>query len=317
MPIRQQSFWVSKSIRLVDLCPSSKLFFEEYIWLTLGTHHFVVRHGVRDIVSRLSRHVPHIHLSNSIVSIEPDPSDSSKLSIRTTTRTYSGFSHLILATQANSGYPLLSSYYSSLPEDSSEHGRTVRELIRCLQSFQYRRTVVINHTDDTFLPPDKRDRRDLNLVTQPKWASDEKQQEEEQLITVPRSYTMATHVLYTEQSDCPIYQTTNPIVPPRRDSILSVAVLERAIVTVESKGALSRLSVRNKTWRPFVSPSSSLGDLQGAGRLKSPLKPGIWVCGSYAYAGIPLLEGCVVSAKDVVEQGVLRCEGVIMQDALW
>jgi hypothetical protein len=269
-------------------------------------------------VSRLSRHIPHVHLSSTIISIDVDSSDTSKLSIRTSASTYSGFSHLIIATQANSGLPLLSSYYSSLHEDSSGHRQAVEELMQCLKSFQYRRTVVINHIDDTFMPPDSRDRRDLNLVCEPSQVASEKHgQEGEHSLTVPRSYTMATHVLRRSQSGPPIYQTTNPIVPPRQDTILSVAVLERAIMTTESKDALSMLSVQNEGWWPFVAPSSSLGLLQGAGRLRSSSRPGIWVCGSYAHGGIPLLEGCVASARDVVEQGVLRCEGVSVQDAPW
>jgi hypothetical protein len=43
--------------------------------------------------------------------------------------------------------------------------------------------------------------------------------------------------------------------------------------------------------------------------------PGIWVCGSYAYPGIPLLEGCVVSAKNVVEAIVTLELGEEVDDA--
>ncbi|KAF8491303.1 hypothetical protein JB92DRAFT_3006578 [Gautieria morchelliformis] len=287
--------------------------FLEYIWVTLGSHHYVVKHGVRDVVSRLARYVPHIHLSCTVVSITTDPSDSSKISIQTSQGTYNGFSHLLIATQANNGIPLLTSYYSSLPKDASEHRQTLEELIQCLKSFQYRKTVVINHTDDTFLPPDQRDRRDLNLVQGTRLDSDEMHLDP---LTVPMSYTMATHVL-SNSKDAPIYQTTNPIVPPRHDSILSVAVLERAVLTAESKAALRLLSHREEGQWPFTKCSTSLGRLQGAGRLQVATRPGIWVCGSYAHSGIPLLEGCVASARDVVEQGILRCEGVTVHDKPW
>lgn len=286
---------------------------KEYIWVTIGTHHYVVQHGVRDVASRLAQYIAHIHLSSTIVSIFPDPSDPSKLSIHTTQGTYSGFSHLILATQANNGVPLLASYYSSLPEDASEYRQTLEELIQCLKSFQYRKNVVVNHTDDTFLPPDLRDRRDLNLVQGMKQELDEKQFNP---FTVPMSYTMTTHVLCNSE-DTPIYQTTNPIVPPRQDSVLSVAVLERAVLTAQSKAALRLLSHREEGQWPFTTSSTSLGRLQGAGRLQCATRPGIWICGSYAHSGIPLLEGCVASARDVVEQGVLRCEGVAVHDEPW
>jgi predicted NAD/FAD-binding protein len=286
---------------------------KDYIWVTLGSHHYVVQHGVRDVASRLARSVPHIHLSSTIVSILADPSDSSKLCIHTTEGTYSGFSHLIIATQANNGVPLLTSYYSSLPDDTSEHRQTLEELIQCLKSFQYRKTVVVNHTDESFLPPDQRDRRDLNLVQGIKQESDEKQFDP---FTVPMSYTMATHVL-SNMEEGPIYQTTNPIVPPRQDSVLSVAILERAVLTAESKAALRLLSQREEGKWPFTTYSTSLGRLQGAGRLQCAAKPGIWICGSYAHSGIPLLEGCVASARNIVEQGILRCEGVAVHDEPW
>lgn len=287
---------------------------KEYIWMTIGSHHYVVQYGVRDVASRLARYIPHIHLSTTIVSIDTDPSDSSKLSIQTTEGTYKGFSHLIIATQANNGIPLLTSYYTSLPEDASEHRQALGELIQCLESFQYRKTVVINHTDDAFLPLDQRDRRDLNLVQGTGQESNGLQFNN--TLTVPLSYTMATHVL-CDSKDTPIYQTTNPIVPPRQDSILSVAVLERAVLTAKSKTALQLLSYQEEGQWPFTKPSASLGRLQGAGRLQGVAWPGIWICGSYAYGGIPLLEGCVASARNVVEQGILHCEGVVVHDEPW
>ncbi|KAF8588464.1 hypothetical protein K439DRAFT_1645454 [Ramaria rubella] len=285
--------------------------FLEYIWLTFGSHHYVVKNGIRDVVSRLTVHVSHIHLSCTIISIDPDASDPSKLTIQTTDGTYSGFSHLIIATQANSSIPLLSLYRSSLPIDASEHRQAVEDLIDCLQTFKYRKTVVVNHTDEAFLPPDARDKRDLNLVMGMKQDPDEK---DISTIILPSSYTMATHVLSRYK---PIYQTTNPIIPPREGSILSIAILERAVVTAESKAALRQLSTTKESWWPFTAPSTSLGPLQGARRLQCPKRPGIWLCGSYAHRGIPLLEGCVASARNVVERGVLLCEGVEVHDAPW
>ena len=47
--------------------------------------------------------------------------------------------------------------------------------------------------------------------------------------------------------------------------------------------------------------------------------PDVWLWGGYAQCGIPLLEGCVVSARNVVEQGVWASEGVDARKAgrLW
>lgn len=246
-------------------------------------------------------------------------------------------------------------------------------MVASLGEIRYCKSVVVNHTDASLMPADERDRRDLNLITfatQPQTSkTTEKEREEEepsQDLCVPSSYTMATHVLpppppppksKSDSTDTPIriYQTTNPILSPREDTVLSVATLERAVVTVRGKRAVrdfwrsgddseeagygsepdsplesdngERWSVR---WGCSATQRGTLGPLQGAGRLTRSLRarrsmpalqsatrkpagqkePGIWICGSYAHSGIPLLEGCVVSARNVVEQGIWAAEGV-------
>ena len=219
-------------------------------------------------------------------------------------------------------------------------------------------------------------------------------EDEEKRLVVPFSYTMATYLLpppagYSHlpipgtlrstsspshiqmrikekqklKSFPRVYQTTNPIVAPRQETIMSVARLERPIIDVKSKRALrglwkerlqddslvtindegEELDEEDKTfgwrWGTSGSDGGALGCLQGAGKVL-PLPPdsedterekdgverkviqdvpGIWICGSYAHAGIPLLEGCVVSARNVVEQGIWVCEGVDERevDKLW
>lgn len=109
---------------------------------------------------------------------------------------------------------------------------------------------------------------------------------------------MATHIVSTNPT---IYQTTNPIVPPRAGTVIAVARMERAVLTVDSKEALRELY-----------GDAGLGPLQGAGKLEgAPDVAKIWVCGSYAYEGIPLLEGCVASARLVVRRGVLASEEIV------
>jgi len=191
----------------------------------------------------------------------------------------------------------------------------VERQLRCLEAFEYRDTVVVNHTDSTLLPDEPRDRRELNLICidsdlavcqKKSWGS----------VTVSSSYTMATHVLRPPQgypTHLPaVYQTTNPIIPPKEESVLSVAKLERAVLTVKSKEALKGLYQEEgrKWWQCASQGASRIGELQGAGRLSNVQGPGLWICGSFAYAGIPLLEGCVVSARTVVEQGVRASEGL-------
>lgn len=285
----------------------------DYVWLTFGTHHYVTENGVRDLVSRLTTKVRNIHISSPISTISADPYNSALVSIHCTTtngtKIYPGFHHIIFGTQANHAVPLLGSYLSSLPLDSPRR-QLVEEQIRCLRTFQYRPTIVINHTDGTLVPDTSLDRRDLNLICFDAENSLSLLQEVAGTNCVPPSYTMATHVLPRPShypSHLPtVYQTTNPIVAPCEDSILSVARLERALLTVKAKEALSGLyrETGRKWWQCAAQATSGLGPLQGTGKLSSIAEeangPGIWFCGSYAYPGIPLLEGCVVSAKNVV-----------------
>lgn len=262
-----------------------------------------------------------IHLSSTISALSSDPNDSHLATIHCDTPqgpiVHTGFHHIIFATQATRAVPLLSSYQSSLGFQDQKR-QAVEQQIQCLRKFEYRATVVVNHTDSALMPDNVKDQRELNLIcldrdspvsrckTQHDWSAN----------TVPSSYTMATHVL-TRPEGYPrhlptIYQTTNPIIPPEEECVLSVAKLERAIVTVESKEALKGLYKEEgrRWWQCASQGACRLGDLQGAGRLSNVQGPGIWVCGSFAYAGIPLLEGCVVSARSVVEQGVRKSEGL-------
>ena len=287
----------------------------DYIWLTFGTHHYVVVNGVQDVVNRLTTNIKYIHLSSPISAVSADPQDPSFADVHcavpstSETKVYTGFNHIIFAAQANSAVPILKNYFSSLPPSSSEQRERIDSLVKCLGTFRYRPTIVINHTDGSLMPDHPADKRDLNLVcldpnTPPLTENDPN--------CVGQSYTMATHVLPLSPKPArTVYQTTNPIISPEPSSILSIARLERAILTPSSKRSLFLLSKphptrRTRWWRECpVLQESTLGDLQGR---VGGNGVGVWVCGSYASAGIPLLEGCVVSAKNVVK-GILKSEG--------
>jgi hypothetical protein len=83
-------------------------------------------------------------------------------------------------------------------------------------------------------------------------------------------------------------------------------VFERSVLTVESKVARDSFS------RALGSDGSqwTQGDLQGLEMNENEKSQArIWLCGAWAYGGIPLLEGCVGSAEIVVE-GILKVEGL-------
>lgn len=269
-----------------------------------------------------------MHLSSPITGVQADADDSTKLSVHVSTssgpQVYKGFHHIVFATQAVRAIPLLESYVTSLPPNAKAKRRALDEQIACLRQFTYCTTLVVNHTDPSLLPDDTRDKRDLNLIyldrTLPASAREEKHTSSnaaELPRCLPPSYTMATHVLAPPEgypSHLPtVYQTTNPIFEPRESRILSVASLERVVLTVRSKRALEGLNVEygRRWWQSAGQGKNRLGPLQGARPLKVlDRTPGVWICGSFAYCGIPLLEGCVVSARNVVEQGIWANEGV-------
>lgn len=309
-------------------------------------------------MARLSAPIPslQIHLGEPTVALLPHPTDPGLASVVTSNAhqltVHEGFSHVIFATQANHAAPIVSIYADALSDKKGEAGPALRakELTDCLKKFEYRHTIVVNHTDgsESMLPSDPRDRRDLNLVTMTDPSSpnmdsksykDTDHYSEKETITatdldlkrlniVPSTYTQTTHMLprppHIPPGPLSIYQTTNPIYPPEPGSVLSVARLERALLTRQSKEAVRMLSVPPpplsvvQSARQWVfgetKRTARLGSLQGAARRdtveEGRTAVGIWVVGAYAYQGIPLLEGCVAGARDVVEQGVLECEGV-------
>ncbi|KAF7367386.1 hypothetical protein MSAN_00801200 [Mycena sanguinolenta] len=274
--------------------------FLDYVWLTFGTHHYVVIKGVRDAVARLTLNVKHIHLSSPIVSVHADSNDPRIASIECATQKgniiHHGFHHIVFATQANRVGPLLSSYAASLPPDAPTR-HAVMAQINCLHEFHYIRSVVINHTDDSsaLLPPDPRDRRDLNLITAVPSATTPLSPWSPHRVSP--TYTMATHLLtpppvLKDEVAVPVFQTTNPFVHINEDRILSVATLERAVLTMSAKDALRGLcrETRRAWWQSSAEAEYSLGPLQGAGRRESDARPGglaVWVvraCGVFRYS---------------------------------
>jgi hypothetical protein len=287
------------------------------------THHYVVSRGVRDVVARLSCHIPAsgIHIGAPATKLLPDRNCPGRVTIvcgaGEDLTLYPGFEHVILATQANHAAPLVDGYARALEEQQAvPAAMPATQLSACLSQFEYRRTIVVNHTDDSLLPADNRDRRDLNMVMMSSLAVVEGKFADEGPtgLVLPPTYAMTTHMLPRPANRAPgtaILQTTNPIFAPRPKSVLSVSRLERALLTRASKAAVRSLCAREED-------AVGVGRLQGTARRElGKTAAGLWVVGSYAHRGIPLLEGCVLSAREVVERGILPCEGGSVHGSLW
>jgi len=298
--------------------------FLDFIWRTFMTHHYVVSHGVHDVVARLSGHIPasQIHLGTPTTALLPDRAYPGRVAIACgegeDLSLHSGFEHVILATQANHAAPLIGAYARALEEHQARQAAVhATRLSACLSQFEYRQTVVVNHTDDRLLPADHRDRRDLNLVMVSSRALAEEgkfRSAESTGLLLPPTYAMTTQMLPRPAGRPPgmaILQTTNPIVAPRPASVLSVARLERALLTHTSKAAVRSLCADEDD-------AVGVGTLQGTARRElGDGAAGLWVVGSYAHRGIPLLEGCVMSAREIVERGILRCQGASVRGSPW
>jgi len=292
----------------------------ECIWAGFLEKRYVATNHVEDVVERLSQPIQHIHTSCPVTSVCPDIEDPTKatLIVDSGRQRFAGFSHIVFACEATAVPPILSTFLESLPPKSKQK-RHVQKAIECTKTFQYKTTVVVNHTDGAFLPNNPGDHRDLNLVdsvpgehwslNKTKLCRDHTSTMVTQIIRYPMSRPGSHQV---------VYQTTSPMFPPRPESILSISYLERAVPTTDSKRALEGLSIEErKWWKSYSKRKTILGALQGCGRSSDESMPGIWFCGSYASSGIPLLEGCVASAKDVVDQGILASEDILYTAFEW
>lgn len=275
----------------------------DYIVSTFGASHYVTESGVQQVVRRLSAplSLDAIHLSSTITGIST--SNSTHTLSLDSTPSPAPFHHIVFATQANQAAALL---------ETSDPSLSSPRLLKALSTFSYTRSLVVNHTDSTVLPLSPHDRRDLNISWFPASSSPSKLREEEDEgteYTVPGDFVQTTHILARTHprlaltpSQSPgnetalLLQTTNPLHPISPDKTLSSTWYERATVTSASKTVLPRFLFRDE---------ETTGDLQGVGN--------VWYCGSWAEEGIPLLEGCVRSAKGVVEAAA-RKEGARVRE---
>lgn len=160
------------------------------------------------------------------------------------------FDRVILATQAN-----------QLDFLDDEQFAKEREV---LSGIRFADGELITHTDQRFLPSDRRDWTALNFQTD---ASMDKV-----MFTVWINAVEAS----MRTDDPPVLQTWNPIFPVQEDKIINRTPLQRAVVHAGTKTALEQMD----RWHR---------------------EPGrrVFYCGSWAYEGVPLLETAVQAARRV------------------
>jgi predicted NAD/FAD-binding protein len=134
-----------------------------------------------------------------------------------------------------------------------------------LAAFRYRPVEVVMHADVALMPGHRRDWSPVNLLVDP--AHDQ-----------PMSSIWINAVQPALRDAAPLFQTVHPLFEPRADTVIGRARFERPVVDAASAAALARLPELH----------------QAPGRR-------VWFCGSYARAGIPLLESAVNSAYLAVD----------------
>jgi predicted NAD/FAD-binding protein len=135
------------------------------------------------------------------------------------------------------------------------------EIHRVMTAFVYEDVPVVVHTDRQFMPKDKRDWSVFNFETA----------ESGSMCTV---WLNKFHTQWPEVGA--VFQTIKPLGTPSPESIICSVKLQRPVVTTGSY----------ELWR----------SMEQINHRDSRIK----FCGSYAVAGIPLLESAVVSAQRLV-----------------
>ena len=137
---------------------------------------------------------------------------------------------------------------------------------RVLEGFRYQPVQVLMHRDATFMPAARRHWSPVNLRLSA--AHD-----------APESTIWVNAVQPPLHAAADVFQTVHPQREPRSDALIGRADFERPVVDAGSQRALLGLDVLHAQ----------------AGRR-------VWFCGSYAQAGIPLLESAVHSALRVAQR---------------
>ncbi|TPX69451.1 hypothetical protein SpCBS45565_g02440 [Spizellomyces sp. 'palustris'] len=251
--------------------------------------------GVQSVCEALSKPVRRVFLNTSVESVHSgsdtvdnlsDLLDSPHLVVQTASGIRRLYNHVIFATQANQAAKILQA------SKDFKKDRPAQRQVEVLEKFLYAKSLVVCHTDEALMPADKGVWRCLNFFTTKEQSLSRSEiggsktlgTSAESVLPYDAYATSScshwfnrSHPSLTHPKAPNYYQTTNPHALPSPSLTLSNTSFERAVVTMSSWAALE-----------------SLDGIQGAG--------GRWFVGSYAWEGIPLLEGCVASSVNVVNR---------------
>ncbi|TGK20830.1 FAD-dependent oxidoreductase [Leptospira fluminis] len=133
---------------------------------------------------------------------------------------------------------------------------------KLLSSFRYETSEVVVHSDPQFMPKQKKHWAPMCFALSEDGKS--------------ATATILLNKVLPDMGEKPVFQTWNPLTEPDPKFVLSRSKFERPVIDLSSKEIIRRLK-----------------ELQQGPDRK------VWVCGSYARYGIPLLEAGVSTALDV------------------
>ncbi|KAJ2083216.1 hypothetical protein H4R24_000953 [Coemansia sp. RSA 988] len=229
-----------------------------------GTRPRKAKNGVQEVCELLTRNLFKIHLDSTIDRIvlqDKDGCDKRQVLLVTADGKKHSFDEVVLATPADTAALLLRSTETEKGLDEFPP----RALLRALESVIYEDTQVLTHRDESVMPANRAEWRGVNIRTAAK-----------------QDHAMASHwINYVEQTtsgsvlNTEVFQTIDPLAQLDKAKVISTTEFHRSLVTIESQAQINTIHRH-----------------QG--------QCGIWLVGTYTSPGVPLLEGCVRTAVDVV-----------------
>lgn len=204
--------------------------------------------GAEDAIHKM---LANCHSLQCNVEIEKISKEKGRIKIKEANGRVHWFDHVVLAVQANQARRLISK------DEAAAHA--------LLSKIQYERSEVVVHGDIDLLPKAENDRAPVSFLV-------DKQRDK------PMASICLNKIYPSLQHSAPLFQTWNPLLPPKASTVLGRAHFERPTVTLQSLAAIKSLQ-----------------------KLHQDKDRQIWYCGSYAMAGIPLLESAVQSAMSIAE----------------
>jgi predicted NAD/FAD-binding protein len=167
-----------------------------------------VRHGTRDVVTRLCAGVQHLHLGAGVDTVTPNAGGAT---VRVGGVDHH-FDHVVIAAQANHALRML----ACTPQE--------RE---ALSSFTYQPSIVMMHSDVRLAPPNRALWRPVNFILSPG-------------AEMPMA-TIWMNTVHGSFGGEDIFQTWNPVIEPDPARIISRVAVERPVVNAESVRGIEKL----------------------------------------------------------------------------